>query len=404
MAESPERILSVSELNGHLKAVVEATFPPLWVAGEISDLAKPRSGHMYFTLKDEDSQIRGVIWRSTAARIPFDLTDGQAVLCYGGLEVYPPRGTYQIVVRKVQPQGVGALQLAFDQLRTKLQAEGLFAAERKRDLPVFPARIAVITSPTGAAIADFLQAASARYRGTEILIVPAQVQGVGATPSILAALDAVDAMSDPPDAVVLTRGGGSLEDLWCFNDEAVVRRVADFPLPTVSAIGHEIDVTLCDLVADVRALTPTDAATKVLPDANALAGAIAGWRERLSQRMLSQIREHRLRLDGLSKHSVLKSPMEFLHHRSRILDELDSRGRVAMERRLQAAERRVATAASSLHALSPLAVLGRGYSLTYGPDGNPMTDATSVKPGDVIRTRLSEGHIESTVQSINDAK
>ncbi len=209
--------VSVSELNHQLKAVVEGTFPMMWVAGEVTDVAKPRSGHIYFTLKDDDSQIRAVMWRNVASRLKFDLENGQSILCFGGLEIYTVRGTYQIVVRKAQPQGVGALQLAFEKLKARLNAEGLFSYDRKKPLPSHPRRIGVITSPSGAAVHDFLVAAENRMIGAEIFVIPSQVQGSGAAETIVRGLKAAAMIRPKLDVVVVARGGGSLEDLWCFN-------------------------------------------------------------------------------------------------------------------------------------------------------------------------------------------
>lgn len=395
--DSPDRAMSVSELNGHLKAVIDGTFPPMWISGEITDLSRPVSGHVYFTLKDDDSQIRGVMWRGTAAKLKFDLSDGQAVLVYGKLDVYPVRGTYQIVVRRMQPEGIGTLQLALEKLKAKLNAEGLFDAERKKAMPVFPQRIGVITSPTAAALQDFLHAASDRYRGTEFIIIPAVVQGNEAVRSVVSAIRQAQKIQPPLDAVVVTRGGGSMEDLWCFNEEAIVRAVADCELPTMSAIGHEIDVTLCDMAADVRALTPTDAAIQMLPDSDMLARAFAGWRTRLTQSMRGLISQQHQRLESIRQRPVLRSPDEIVHHQSRRLDELDARARQAIRGVIRSSEHRVAQASASLNALSPLQVLGRGYSVTFGSDGEPIADASGVRVGDELRTRLSDGEIRSTV-------
>ncbi len=396
--------MSVSELTGHLKAVVEQTFPAVWVAGEISDLARPRSGHLYFTLKDDHAQIRGVIWRSTAARLRFDLEDGQELLCHGDVEVYAARGTYQLIVRKVQPQGLGGLQLAFQQLQAKLQSEGLFAAERKRPLPRFPRRIGVITSPTGAAIRDFLEAAQRRWPGGEIIVIPTQVQGDAATASIVAALEAALRYTPRLDLIVLTRGGGSLEDLWSFNEERVVRAVAGSKIPTVSAIGHEIDVTLCDFAADVRALTPTDAATRALPDASSLSQTIVSFRQRSDQAIRNALRGRRQQLEWLGQRSALRNPFDIVHDRARMLDELDVRGQRAIRQLLREGQTRTGRLAASLSALSPLRVLGRGYSVTTDAQGEPITDSTQVSAGDQLRTRLHRGEIVSTVVSTSSDK
>jgi exodeoxyribonuclease VII large subunit len=389
--------VSVSELTGHIKAILEGTFPSIWVAGEISDLSRPRSGHLYFTLKDDHAQIRGVIWRTAAARMKHDVKEGQAVLCFGDVEVYGARGTYQLVIRRVQPQGVGALQLAFQQLQAKLYAEGLFAAERKKPLPRFPNRIGLLTSPNGAAVRDFLEAAANRWKGVEIIVIPALVQGQGAAQSIVSGIKAAHRIQPKLDVLVVSRGGGSLEDLWCFNEEPVVRAVAASNIPTVSAVGHEIDVTLCDMAADVRALTPTDAATRVLPDARLLDQSVIDLNRRLLRSARGSIDSRRSRLNALATRSTLRKPHEIIHLRSRLLDELDARGRRAMFGKLKLGRAGLATAAASLSALSPLNVLTRGYSVTLDANGHAIDNANTVKVGDTIRTRLNKGEIESVV-------
>ncbi|QDT12543.1 exodeoxyribonuclease VII large subunit [Planctomycetes bacterium K23_9] len=393
----PEKAISVADLTLHIKAMVEELFPSMWVAGEISDLVRARSGHVYFTLKDESAQIRSVMWRSSAERLNFDLEDGQAVLCFGNLEVYAPRGTYQLVVRKAQPQGLGALQLAFQKLQAKLAAEGLFAAERKRPLPEFPRRLGIVTSPTGAAVRDFLQAAANRFRGVEIVVIPALVQGQGAAKSIVAGIRAAHQITPALDVVIVSRGGGSLEDLWCFNEEPVVRAIAESRLPTVSAVGHEIDVTLADLAADVRALTPTDAATHVLPDGERLLSAYQNLSQRLHRSMRSNLADRQFRIDALSNRPILARPHEFIQQRRRDLDELDARARRAAWSQFQQARSKLSSSAASLSALSPLNVLTRGYSVTLNQDGQAIHDANEVQVGDTIETKLHLGTVESTV-------
>lgn len=397
MNQIPAAAVTVSELTADIKAVLEGTFPSIWVSGEISDLSRPRSGHLYFTLKDDFAQIRGIIWRSTAARLKHELKEGDQVLCLGDLEVYGARGTYQLVIRQLQPQGLGALQLAFQQLQAKLHAEGLFAAERKRTLPRFPRRIALVTSPSGAAVRDFLEAAANRWRGVEIIVIPVLVQGQGAANSIVAGIRAAQRLHPRPDVLVVARGGGSLEDLWSFNEEIVVRAIAASPVPTVSAVGHEIDVTLCDLAADVRALTPTDGATRVLPDARLLEQSVWSLRRRLDRCIRGSIETRRIRLQGLSTRNVMRRPHEMILLRSRLLDEFDARGRRAVQGRLSQASSRLATAAAALSALSPLAVLARGYSVTLDAQGRVVDDAESVQPGDTLRTRLHRGELHSVV-------
>jgi exodeoxyribonuclease VII large subunit len=396
-----EKAISVSDLTLHIKGMVEELFPAMWVAGEISDLVRARSGHVYFTLKDDAAQIRAVMWRSSAERLKFDLEDGQAVLCFGNLEVYAPRGTYQLVVRKAQPQGIGALQLAFQKLQAKLAAEGLFASERKQPLPEFPRRIGIVTSPTGAAVRDFLQAAVNRFRGVEIVVIPALVQGQGAAKSIVAGIMAAHSMVPSLDVLVVSRGGGSLEDLWCFNEEPVVRAIAGSTLPIVSAVGHVIDVTLADLAADVRALTPTDAATHVLPDGERLLGAYQNLSQRLHRSMRGRVSDRQFRLDALANRPVFLRPHETIQQLRRELDEWDTRARRAAWTQFQQAKSIVAASAASLAALSPLNVLARGYSVTLNENDDAIHSVNEVHVGDRIETKLHEGTIQSTVDRVS---
>ena len=261
------QVLTVAELTAQIKDLLEGSFDSVWVAGEISNLSRPHSGHCYLTLKDDHAQIRCAMWRNSLMRVRFDLHDGLEVVCRGRLDVYAPRGSYQLIIESIEPKGIGALELALRQLREKLAREGLFDPGRKRPLPAFVRQIAVVTSPTGAAIHDFLQVLARRWRGADVLVVPTRVQGEGAAGEIAAAIAAANRLPLAIDCLVVTRGGGSLEDLWAFNEEAVVRAIHASRIPVISAIGHEIDVTLSDLVADVRALTPSEAAELVAPAA-----------------------------------------------------------------------------------------------------------------------------------------
>jgi exodeoxyribonuclease VII large subunit len=396
----PPSVLSVSQLTQQIKGTLENTFPSVWVAGELSDLARPRSGHIYFTLKDGHSQIRGVIWRSLAQRLRFQLEDGLMVVCQGAVEVYAPRGSYQLIARKVEPQGMGALQLALQQLQQRLAAEGLFAPEHKRPLPRFPRRIGLVTSLTGAAVRDFLEAARRRWPSVQILVIPAVVQGKAAPRSIVEGIIAANAVTPALDVLVVGRGGGSMEDLWCFNDELVVRALVASTVPTVSAVGHEIDVTLADLAADVRALTPSHAAELVIPDAVALTESLRQLRTRLRNRMQYQLENCRRRLDTLGGRPVLQRPLERVHDASRRLDELDARGRRAMQVRLEKARGQWEQASAALASLSPLATLQRGYSITLdAEDGGVIHDSRQLEPGQRIHTRLARGTVESEVRA-----
>lgn len=401
MNTAPAKPVSVSELTGHIKAILEGTFPSICVEGEISDLTRPRSGHLYFTLKDEHAQIRGVIWRSTAARMKTQIKEGQSVLCFGDVEVYGARGTYSLVVRKVQTQGLGPLQQAFLELKQKLNAEGLFAAERKQPIPRFPKRLGVVTSPSGAAIRDFLKAAAQRWPGVEILIIPTLVQGQGAAESIAQAIQSAQRITPKLDTLVVTRGGGSLEDLWCFNEEQVVRAVAHCDIPTISAVGHEVDITLCDLAADVRALTPTDGATCALPDRNMVVNTLSDLQARLHRSARNGITSRKNRLHAIQTRSILKRPHELVQRRFRQLDELDARARKAIFARVALNKAKIGKAAATLSALSPLNVLARGYSVTLDADDQTIQDPNQVNVGDNIRSRVEGGDIESIVKSIH---
>ncbi len=264
-AVAEQRPWTVSQLTSQIKSTLEGRFPSVWVTGELSNVSRPQSGHVYLTMKDASAQIRAVIWRSVASKLPFDFSDGLEVVCRGEIDVYPPRGAYQLIIRRMEPLGEGALQLALRQLQKRLSAEGLFDPRHKRPLPRFPRRIAIVTSPSGAAIRDFLEVLRRRWRGVRVLVIPARVQGEGAAGDLVRGIGWAHQLPEAPDVLVVARGGGSLEDLWCFNDEAVVRAIFAATIPVVSAVGHEIDVTLSDLVADRRALTPSEAAELVAP-------------------------------------------------------------------------------------------------------------------------------------------
>jgi len=325
--------------------------------------------------------------------------DGLEVVCRGHLDLYAPRGSYQLIVDEIQPKGLGALELALRQLRDKLAREGLFAAERKRPLPAFVRRIAVVTSPSGAALRDFLQVLGRRWRGADVLVVPTRVQGEGASREIAEAIAAVNRLAEPPDVLVVTRGGGSLEDLWSFNEEPVVRAIAASRVVVVSAVGHEIDVTLADLAADVRAATPSEAAELVAPAADEMLAALGQWRRRLRGALAGRVASARARWDAVARARVLRRPMEMVHDRSRRLDELDARAARAVGHRVTSARERAASLAARLESLSPLAVLGRGYSLTRrADDGRLVRDAGELAAGDVIMTRFARGEAMSRIQ------
>jgi exodeoxyribonuclease VII large subunit len=367
-------LCSVSELTAQIKDVLETDFADVALIGEVSNVARPRSGHVYLSLKDDSAQIRAVIWKSVAQRLAFDLSDGLSVRVFGELAVYAPRGEYQITIRRVEPEGIGALELAFRQRFAKLQAEGLFDPARKRPLPRFPRKIVVVSSPTGAAVRDFLQVTGRRWSATDILIAPARVQGLGAAEEVAAAIALANRVVGA-DLIVLARGGGSLEDLWAFNEEVVARAIAGSRLPVVSAIGHEVDVTLADHASDFRALTPSEAGERVVPDAREARQGLDRLRDRLIRDARDRLANARQGLDDLS-------------------EALD-RG---LRRQVEDRRHRLARIAGKLEALSPLAVLARGYALAFRKDeSTPLVDPAHVKAGDALTIRLANGTIKATV-------
>lgn len=366
-------VYTVSELTSEIKGLLETGFSDITVRGEISGLSRPRSGHVYLSLKDDKALIRAVLWKSTAEKLVFDLADGMDVEVRGRLTLYAPRGEYQLDIRKIEPVGVGALELAFRQMFARLQAEGLFDEERKRPLPRYPRRIVVVTSPTGAAVRDLLQVLGRRWRATEVLIAPARVQGAGAAEEVAAAIKLAGEVNDV-DLVIVTRGGGSQEDLWTFNEEVVARAIYHSNVPVVSAIGHEVDVTIADFVADFRALTPSEAGERCVPDESEVRHRLEILADRLARGISDRIRDARLELDDLS-------------------DRADRAIRYFVEER----RHRLARFAASLEALSPLNVLSRGYSLTFKADGRLIRASSEVMSGDLIETRLSGGTLTSKV-------
>ena len=400
-AEPP--VLTVGQLTAMIKETLESVFTRIWVGGEISDISRPQSGHVYFTLKDSEAQIRGVMWRTTASRLRFNLEDGLDVICCGDLDVYPPRGSYQLVVRQMEPRGVGALQLALRQLQQRLSAEGLFDPRHKKPLPQFPRRIALVTSPSGAAIRDFLEVLRRRWLNVDVLVVPVRVQGDGAAGEIAAGIGLANRVRPRPDVLVVTRGGGSLEDLWSFNEEAVVRAIFASEIPVISAVGHEIDVTLADLVADVRALTPSEAAERVVPSCEEISARLQHLRRRLGGSLRSRAAEARTRLSALEQRRVLRKPYERLHELSRRLDELEARGKLAAQRQQRRITEKLLAVAARLESLSPLSVLARGYSLTQrAADGGLVRRAADLQVGERIVTRFATGRTISRIEQIDE--
>jgi exodeoxyribonuclease VII large subunit len=391
--------LSVTDLTHRVKELIEFNFRDIEVVGQVSNLTQPRSGHIYLTLKDENAQLPAVIWKSSVSKFRFKIKDGMEVVCRGRLDVYPPHGKYQMIVNELVPKGIGSLELAFRQLHDQLSEAGLFDPSRKKRLPRMIRQVALITSPSGAAIHDFLQVLARRTKRVDILIVPVRVQGDGASQEIAKAIRTVHriASKKPIDCIVITRGGGSREDLWAFNEEVLVRAVAASRIPVVSGVGHEVDVTLCDLAADVRALTPSEAAERIAPEDAELSRYLLQLQRQLDDRLEKRVRFCREHLKFIEKQSILAFPERIIENRRRKIDLYEERLERAIDHRLQRSQQQLSQAAASLEALSPLAVLSRGYSLTENKDGHKIRNAHDVQKGERIRTRLLNGYLESVV-------
>src|ERR1700730_9437308 len=446
MSGGERRVYTVSELTAGIKGTLEGTFPAVWVEGEISNLRVPSSGHAYFTLKDEGAQLSAVLFRGRGRRVRFEPEDGMHVLAFGGLDVYAARGQYQLVVELMEPQGLGALQLAFEQLKRKLEAEGLFDDGRKRKLPVYPRVIGIVTSPTGAAIRDMLNIIGRRFGDLRILIAPVRVQGDGAPAEIVQALVNLQEMAEL-DVIVVGRGGGSIEDLWAFNDETVARAIVACRVPVISAVGHETDFTIADFLADLRAPTPSGAAELVVREKLAVIERLVDLYARLKQAMTADVAGQRERLQFLLRRRVLTNPARALRDLYRRLDELGGRLRLGLRsgqrqirhrlalltqalsarnpaarisadvallgqlrgrlvsgavHRVQASRARFATSVGRLASLSPLAVLSRGYSVTRLPSGALVRSSAQARSGDLLEILLHQGALGARVTEVRE--
>jgi exodeoxyribonuclease VII large subunit len=442
----PERdVYTVTRLNQTARRLLESGLARIWLEGELSNISRPSSGHLYFTLKDSKAQIRGAMFRNRNQLLRFKPEEGMQVLVRAKVSLYEPRGDYQLIAESMQEAGDGVLQRAFDALKRKLEQEGLFAAEGKRSLPPFPRRIGVITSPSGAAIRDILSVLKRRFPAIPVLIYPVPVQGKDAGREI-AAMIASACRRKECDVLILTRGGGSLEDLWAFNEEVVARALYECSLPVVSAIGHEVDFTIADFVADQRAATPSAAAELVSPEQSEWLAQLRALQLRSTRRMQQQLNDARQRLDWFNQRLQFRHPGQYLRQQAQRLDELEQRSRLvirsyfnklrssldattaalkqaapgyrisrcelqlqALSQRmrtrirtvLQNRQRQLAVACKSLDTLSPLATLDRGYAIvTRQSDKHVIHKASSVTPGEQLSTRLAQGHLLCTVDKI----
>ena len=392
-------VFTVRQLTRYVKALLsqDATLQNVSVRGEIADFVHHSSGHIYFTLKDEFSQLRCVLFREEAKALTFAPEGGIEVVALGTVTIYEARGQYQLIVRKLEPAGLGGLALAFERLRRKLAEEGLFDEDRKRPLPAFPRKIAVLTSPVGAAVHDVLTTLRARWPAAQVIVIPTPVSGPAAAPGIVRSLQRLDAI-DGIDVALLVRGGGALEELSAFNSEAVARAIAASPVPVVTGVGHETDVTIADFVADRRAPTPTGAALAASPDRGALSLRVQAFRRALADRLLRLVARYRRELALLRARPVLSRPRLVLADHRQRLDELRTAERQALSERLRDLSNRFRRAREKLDALRPEAVLARGYSIARLPDGSVVRSWRQVDVGTLAEVILAEGSAEVAVR------
>jgi exodeoxyribonuclease VII large subunit len=398
---SDRQVFSVSDLTRNVRFVLEQNFPGVWVEGEIGNFKWHTSGHMYFSLKDENAQVSCVMFRRENQAVKFDPKEGLSVLCYGRISVYAPRGQYQLYVERLEPKGVGALQLRFEELKEKLRREGLFDEAHKKEIPFLPKTIGVVTSLDGAALRDILHVIERRFPAVRLLILPVPVQGAGAAGRIAAALDDLNAHHEA-GVLIVARGGGSLEDLWAFNEEIVARAIYRSEIPVITGIGHEVDYTIADFVADLRAPTPSAAAEMVLPVKEELLARVEELRSRSTQATLALLKDRRQRLKQVEKSRGLRDPLAVFEIQFQKLDELKKTLTQSFLSFLRQQKERAASLVGKLEALGPLATLKRGFSVSLKlPGEKVLTSADSVRPGDLVRTRLHRGWFTSQVKEIN---
>jgi len=398
-AEINDKFFTVSEITRGVRTSLEHKFSNIGVLGEISNVRKPSSGHIYLTLKDKNSQLQAVVFRNSASRIKFELKDGMEVVSFGSVTVYEPRGQYQLIINKIEPKGIGALQLAFQQLKEKLEKEGLFDHAHKKNIPFMPKKIGIVTSPTGAAIKDILNIIDRRFANVEILIYPVKVQGEGAAQEIAEAITELNNYSDI-DVIISGRGGGSLEDLWAFNEEIVARSIYNSKIPVISAVGHEIDLTIADLVADKRALTPSEAGELVVPRKDLLIEKTEKFKTRLLQSLTGKLRLSKEKLDRIANSYAIRQPFDKFNRWQQKLDDLSQRLNLNITHALNSEREKLSGIAGKLESLSPLNVLKRGYTITTKQEDNKsLRYITDLSKGDKIKTNLSRGSIISEILS-----
>ncbi len=392
-----ETFFTVSEITRQIRTSLEYNFSNISILGEISNVRKPSSGHIYLTLKDKNSQLQAVVFRNVANKIKFELKDGMEVITFGSVTVYEPRGQYQLIINKVEPKGVGALQLAFQQLKEKLEKEGLFDQTHKKPIPFIPQKIGIVTSPTGAAIKDILNIIDRRFANVEILIYPVKVQGEGAAQEIAEAITKLNTLTDI-DVIIAGRGGGSLEDLWAFNEEIVARSIYNSRIPIISAVGHEIDITIADLVADKRALTPSEAGELVVPRKDLLLDMLEKLETRLLQSLTGKLRLSKDKLVRITNSYAMRQPFDRLRRWQQRLDEFAQRLKLNITHALNTEREKLSGIAGKLESLSPLNVLKRGYTITTRLENNKsLREVKGLNKEDKIKTSFSKGSVISTI-------
>lgn len=394
--------LSVTDLTRYLRDLLDndAVLQDVWVQGEISNLSQPQSGHKYFTLKDSAASLHCVVWRSTALRMRFGMQNGLAIEAHGAISVYERDGAYQLYVDAIRPAGEGLLYQQFMRLKSRLESEGLFDEERKRLLPERPRRIGIVTSSTAAALQDMLNTLAARYPLAEVILSPCAVQGDAAPDEIVAALERLCQQASP-DVIIMARGGGSLEDLWAFNDERVVRAICASPIPVITGIGHETDFTLADFAADVRAPTPTGAAVLATPDRADLISEVYGIQSRLENAMLLVVSRFRQEQDSIRQRLEHASPARRIQDEQQGLDRLQERMHRAAQHSLQLQHAHLNGLNSRLLALNPDAVLQRGFAFVQRPDGGLVHGVRDVQVGEQLDIRLRDGKLSSRVEQVH---
>lgn len=394
---------SISQITGHIQHALESDFASVWVKGEISNLTRHSSGHWYFSLKDAGAQLGSVMFRGQNQRVRFVPSHGMEITAHGRISVYPPQGRYQLIVDQMLPAGQGDLHLAFETLKKKLQSEGLFDPSLKKFLPAFPSRIGIVTSPTGAAIQDMLNILSRRFPMTELLLLPVRVQGEGAAAEIAAAINVLNDYGDC-DVLLVGRGGGSLEDLWAFNEEIVARAIANSTIPIISAVGHETDTTISDFVADRRAPTPSAAAELVVPDQSELQQRLMKLEQSLTSNLNHRLERYSQRLDSIGRSYALRRPQIMIDQSLQKLDQVQDDVNRLVKDRIKTLEVRLDHLAFQAETLNPLEVLKKGYSVISDADGKIIRSVAQVSSGDEIQIRIHDGEVSAISKKIKKSK